>query len=110
MDENQLKGEATMLTACWPFSEPIKTSGIWVVGFEKNDFFEGPKAPPAQNIWQGSTGAELAVDEKVYEPKHEIEALEVTLVGRRALCPIGVINSYPIAVERLQIRRSLGTR
>jgi len=99
-----------MLTTCLPFSEPLNTTGIWVVGFEKNDFFEGPKPPSAQIMWEESTGAELVVDEKVYRPNHDIEALEVELVGRRALCPTGVINAYPIAVETLHIRRRLGRR
>lgn len=110
MDENQSKGEATMLTACLPFSEPLRTSGIWVVGFEKNDFFEGPKPPPAKIMWEGSTGAELVVDERVFKIGPDIEALQVDVVGRRALCPVGVINSYPIAVEKLQIKRRVRNR
>jgi hypothetical protein len=108
MDANHSKGEATMLTACLPFSERLSTSGIWVVGFEKNDFFEGPKPPPGQIMWEGSTGASLVVDEKVYKPNHDIEAFQVDVLGRRALCPVGPINPYPIAVEKLQIKRRLG--
>jgi len=39
-DKHREKGEAGRVVACLPFSSPLKTSGIWVVGFEKNDFFE----------------------------------------------------------------------
>lgn len=110
MEANKSKGETTMLTACLPFSAPLRTSGIWVVGFEKNDFFEGSKPPPTRVMWEGSTGAELIVDEKTYRSNHRIEALQVEVIGRRALCPIGAANPYPIAVETLQIKRRLGSR
>jgi hypothetical protein len=100
-----------MLVACLPFSQPLKTSGIWIVGFEKNDFFEGPRPPPAELMWTSSTGAELIVDAKTVHPGGgHIEALEVDVVGRRALCPLGAINPYPIAVQQLQIRRRIGFR
>lgn len=95
-----------MLIACLPFSEPLKTSGVWLVGFEKNDFFENPWRPNS-TMMQASTGAALIVDEKIYRPGKEIEALQVDLVGRRALCPVGVINSYPIAVEKLRMTKRL---
>jgi hypothetical protein len=48
-DQNRAKGEPASLVACLPFSERLMTSGTWVVGFEKNDFFEGwgSREPPA---------------------------------------------------------------
>jgi len=100
-----------MLTACLPFSQPLKTTGVWIIGFETNIFFEGPKPPAVEDMWDRTTGAELVVDEKIYKwvPKPEIEALQVDLVGRRSLCPVGAINPYPIAVQKLQIRRRLGS-
>jgi hypothetical protein len=115
-ERNRAKGEAASLVACLPFSEPLATTGIWVVGFEKNDFFEGwgSVVPAADILWTGSTGASLIVDDKVTEKVAplgpEIYALQVDVVGRRALCPVGVLNAYPIAVEELKVRRRIGKR
>jgi len=103
-----------MLIACLPFSQPIKTQGTWVIGFEKNDFFEGRRPPPADLMWTGSTGSQLILDEKdrgkIPPVGPQTYALQVDLVGRRALCPIGLIDVYPIAVEQLTIERRIATR
>lgn len=104
---NQAKGDLAVLTSCLPFSQPLKTSGTWVVGFEKNEFFEGPRPPPADVLWTESTGAELLVEEKTFEPQNHIEALQVEVVGRRALCAIGGLNAYPIVVEKLRISKRI---
>ena len=113
-EPNRAKGESASLVACLPFSEPVTTRGIWVVGFEKNDFFEGGPTPPPDVMWNESTGASLIVDEKVREKiarsGPRFYALEVDVVGRRALCPWGVLDPYPIAVENLKIRRRIGLR
>ena len=114
-EQNRANGEAASLVACLPFSERLVTSGIWVVGFEKNDFFEGRGArlPPADVMWKQSTGASLIVDDKVQEKVApagpHVYALQVEVVGRRALCPVGVLNAYPIAVQQLKIMRRIGT-
>jgi NMD protein affecting ribosome stability and mRNA decay len=101
------------MVACLPFSERLVTSGVWVVGFEKNDFFEG-FTPPADVMWTESTGSSLIVDDKVQEKVAptgpQTYAFEVEVVGRRALCPTSVLNAYPIAVEQLRIKRLVGTR
>lgn len=109
-DQNRAKGEVAALTGCLPFSRPLTTEGIWVVGFEKNDFFEGPQRPHDKLLWTGSTGAELIVDEeqRPKTPDHQTQAFEVEVSGRRALCSMGVLNPYPIAVEKLKIRRRIG--
>jgi hypothetical protein len=115
-EQNRAKGEPASLVACLPFSKPLTTTGIWVVGFEKNDFFEGSgrDVPAADFLWTEATGASLIVDEGVQRavapvgPK--IYALQVDVVGRRALCPVGSPNAYPIAVEKLEVRRRIGTR
>lgn len=107
-DKNRAKGEAEMMVACLPFSSLLKTSGIWVVGFEKNDFFEGGPPPPPEIMWRQGTGADLIVDEKLFHPTPDVQAYQVDVVGRRALCPMGAINPYPIAVESLAIRKRLG--
>jgi hypothetical protein len=116
-EQNRAKGEPASLVACLPFSEPLVTTGIWVVGFEKNDFLEGwgRRLPPADLLWTEASGASLIVDDKVREKiapvGPEIYALEVDVVGRRALCPVGSIpNAYPIAVEKLKVRRRIGKR
>jgi hypothetical protein len=86
------------------------------VGFEKNDFFEGwgKRVPPADLLWTEATGASLIVDDKVRQViapiGPTIYALQVEVVGRRALCPSGVLNAYPIAVEKLKVTRRIGTR
>jgi len=114
--KNRSKGEAASLVACLPFSERLKTSGIWVVGFEKNDFFEGwgARLPPADIIWNQSTGASLVVDDELQKKVAPIGphtyALQVDIVGRRALCPVGFLNAYPIAVEQLKVERRIGIR
>ena len=115
-DENRAKGEAESAVACLHFSKQLKTSGIWVVGFEKNDFFEGwgQRPPPADIMWTASTGASLivndAVRQKVAPPGPGFYAFEVDVVGRRALCPVGGIIPYPIAVEQLKVKRRIGVR
>jgi hypothetical protein len=113
-DENKSRGEPASLLACLPFSQPVKTEGTWVVGFEKSDFFEGKRIPPADVMWTQSTGSDLIVDDRTREriapAGPQIYAFQVDVVGRRALCPIGVLNSYPIAVERLKIKRRIGSR
>ena len=115
-NQHRGKGEATALVACLPFSERLQTTGIWVVGFERNDFFEGGlRPPPAQYMWHSSTGAELVVDkdalagQRLFEKTPEPVAYAVEVVGRRALCPVGAGNAYPIAVEKLVIRRRIGS-
>jgi hypothetical protein len=115
-EQNRAKGERASLLACLPFSEPLMTTGIWVVGFEKNDFFEGfgKHLPAADFLWTEGTGASLIVDDDVRRriapvgPK--IHALQVDVVGRRALCPVSFPNAYPIVVEKLEVRRRIGTR
>lgn len=108
-EQHQAKGEASALVACLPFSDRISTEGFWVVGFEKNDFFEGKRPPSNDVLWSQSTGASLVVDERDFKPpSRPSRAFEVAVVGRRALCPMGVLNAYPIAVEKLHIRRRIG--
>jgi hypothetical protein len=104
-DEHRSEGEYAGYLACFPFSEPLKTEGTWVVGFEKNDFWEGRRPPPAEVLWNDSTGAQLWVDEKLYRPAvGKVEALQVEVVGRRAMCAVGPINPYPIIVQSLHIK------
>jgi hypothetical protein len=91
------------------------TKGTWVVGFEKNDFFEGPRPPPTDVMWIDSTGADLILDddklqEKVAPAGPQTYAFQVDVVGRRALCPVGNLNAYPVAVEKLKINRRIAIR
>src|SRR6476620_11170446 len=83
-EANRTKGQAASLVACLPFSERLKTSGTWIVGFEKNDFFEGGEVPPPDRMWVESTGASLIVDEKVEQKivpnGPQIQALQVEVV------------------------------
>jgi len=113
-ERNEAKGQVGSFVACFPFSKRLFTKGVWVVGFEKNDFFEGPRPPPADVMWNESTGASLMVEsairQKIAPAGPEFRAFEVDVVGRRALCPTGEFNQYPIAVERLKVRRRLGSR
>jgi len=114
-EQNRAKGEAASLVACLPFSERLMTNGTWVVGFEKNDFFEwGARVPPADVMWTESTGASLIVGDKVREKVApagpQTYAFQVDVVGRRALCPLGALNGYPIAVEKLKINRRIAIR
>lgn len=116
-EQNRGKGEAASSVACLPFSKRLMTSGIWVVGFEKNDFFEGlgARVPPADVLWNESTGANLIVDQEVLKKVApnvgpQTYAFQVDVVGRRALCPAGALNAYPIAVEKLTIRRLISVR
>lgn len=106
-EDKRGSGWATAMIACFPFSQPLTTQGVWVVGFEKNDFFEGLQRPPKEVLWTDHTGAELIVDEAIFQPTNETRAFEVAVRGRRALCPLDVINPYPIAVEKLQIKRRI---
>lgn len=107
-EDKRDSGWATAMIACYPFSQPLTTQGVWVIGFEKNDFFEGwRRRPPEEVLWTDHTGADLIVDEAMFKPTNETRAFEVAVRGRRALCPLDVINPYPIAVEKLQIKRRI---
>jgi len=115
-EENRDKGEAASSVACLPFSKPLLTSGIWVVGFEKNDFLEGwgARVPPADVMWNESTGAELIVNENILKKLApnlgpQTYAFQVEVLGRRAMCPAG-LNPYPIAVEKLTVKRRIAVR
>lgn len=113
-EQNRAKGEAATLITCLPFSEPLTTDGVWVVGFEKNDFFEGRLSVPPDVMWNESTGASLIVDDKAQQKIAPVGphfyAFQVEVVGRRALCPVGAMNPYPIAVESLRIVRRIANR
>jgi hypothetical protein len=91
----------------------VKTEGTWVVGFEKNDFFEGQQRPRADMMWTKPTASGLIVDDKVQEKVApagpHIYAFQVNVVGRRPLCPIGIVNPYPVVVQQLKIIRRIGT-
>lgn len=107
-DRRRGDGEASAVVACLPFSQRLSTEGFWVVGFEKNDFFEGKNRPPDKVLWSGSTGAALILNEGVFNVPERTQAFEVSVVGRRALCPMGATHAYPIAVEKLEVRRRVG--
>ena len=116
-DQNRTKGEPASAITCLPFSGRLKTSGIWVVGFERSAFFEGwgARLPPADIMWNESTGADLIVDDKMLKTAAPdagrlTYALQVDVLGRRALCPVGALNAYPIAVEQLTVKRRIGVR
>jgi hypothetical protein len=113
-EQNRAKGEVFSVVACLPFSERLTTRGVWVVGFEKNDFFEQSFTPPSEIMWTASTGSSLIVDDKIQQRVAPVDshlyAFEVNVVGRRALCPVGDINAYPIAVEKLKITGRIGRR
>jgi len=112
-DEHRSHGDGAMLLACMPFSQPIKTEGTWVLGFEVSDFIEGKRPPPADMMWTDPAGSELILDDKVHEKIPPVGpqsyAFQVAVVGRRALCPIG-IREYPIVVSNLKILRRIGVR
>jgi hypothetical protein len=116
-ERNSDKGEAEKSVACLPFSKPLMTSGIWVVGFEKSDFLEGwgARVPPGDVMWKQSTGADLIVDDEMLKKiapnlGPQSYAFQVDVVGRRALCPAGYPNAYPISVEKLTVRRLIAIR
>lgn len=113
-EKNRTKGEVATLITCLPFSDRLTTDGVWIVGFEKNDFFEGPLTVSPDVMWNQSTGASLVVDDKLHQKiapaGPQFYAIQVDVVGRRALCPVGALNPYPIAVESLKIVRHLGSR
>jgi hypothetical protein len=113
-EKNASKGEVARSVACLPFSERLTTSGTWVLGLEKNTFFEGSGTPHAEVMWKESTGASLIVDEGILNnipwAKRETRAFRVDVVGRRALCAIDILNSYPIAVEKLTVKGHIGSR
>ena len=110
LDENMSKGERGMLLACLPFSEPVKTSGLWVIGFEKNDFFEG-KRPITGSIITQDSDTELVWDEDL-RSKAPYDALEVEVTGRRSLCEFTKVTPHLIVAENLKVksRRALVAR
>ncbi len=115
-EQNRAKGEAASVVACLPFSERLTTSGIWVIGFDHNAFFEGwgARPPPPDVLWNDSTGALLIVRDEVLEKLApsgpQLYAFEVDVVGTRALCPVDGITPYAIAVEQLKVKRRVGVR
>ena len=102
MSENQSKGDRAMLLKCLPFSEPEKIAGLWVVGFEKNDFFEGRRPTGRSIITRASDTKLVAVDD--VRSTAPYDALEVELTGRRLLCPTNPVQPHLIVANDLRVK------
>lgn len=102
LELNEAKGERAMLLACLPFSAPVKTSGLWVVGFEKNDFFEG-KRPAVESMLTEESDTELVWDGDV-RSQSPYNALEVQLTGRRSLCRFTELTPHLIVADELKVK------
>ncbi len=107
MEKNQPRGEPAMLLACSPFSSPRKVRGVWVVGFEMNEFFAGewPDEPPPLSR---DSDTELVVTEQQSERLRSsapYDVLWVELTGRHSLCPFTSFTPDLIVVEDIEVRR-----
>lgn len=105
-EENEAKGQRAVLLNCLPFSDPVKTTGLWVIGFEKNDFFEG-KRPAEKDIITQDSDTELVWDGDVRSTA-PYDVLEVELTGRRSLCEFTGITPHLIVAEELKVKSRRG--
>jgi hypothetical protein len=106
MHENESRGQRAMLLKCLPFSEPEHITGLWVIGFEKNDFFEGSR-PTGPSIITQDSDTELVTDKDVHSTA-PYDALEVELTGRRSLCEFSEITPHLIVADHLRVRSRRG--
>jgi len=102
-DQERSKGERQMLLRCFPFSPPEKISGLWVVGFEKNDFFEG-KAAPTESDLSKNSGTRLISDDSRPSESGIVKAFQVQLTGRRSICEFSKIDPHLIIVDRITVQ------
>ena len=106
MEENESKGERAMLLECLPFSGPEKITGLWVIGFEKNDFFEG-RRPTGDSIRTQDSDTELVTDEDLHSTA-PYDALEVELTGRRSLCEFTGVSPHLVVADDLRVKSRRG--
>jgi hypothetical protein len=106
MEENGSRGERATLLKCLPYSEPVKITGLWVVGFEKNDFFEGMR-PTGESIIRQDSDTELVTNADVRSTA-PYDALEVELTGRRSLCRFTEVTPHVIVVDNLKVKSRRG--
>jgi len=107
MERNEAQGEPAMLLACLPFSSPEKIKGVWILGFEKNDFFAGEwpdEPPPVGRV----SHTEVVVSKERLERLRSsapYDALWVELTGRRSLCRFTGLTPHLIVADNLEVRR-----
>lgn len=105
-EENHQAGDKAWLLRCLPFSTPVRTRGVWVTGFEKNDFFEYKRPASIEE----TSDTELVLDEKndiTDGDPGSTEALEVDLIGRRTLCEFTRIKPHLIVVDKITVTRRI---
>jgi hypothetical protein len=106
IDRNAAKGDRATLLACSPFSGSEKIAGLWVTGFEKNDFFEGDR-PSGNEVVTRVSDTELVTDEHVRSAA-PYDAMEVELVGRRSMCAITKLKPHLILVDEMKVKERRG--
>jgi hypothetical protein len=100
----QKSDQRAMLLKCVPFSKSEKIEGLWLVGFEKNDFFEGRSSPRAAD-WAKDSNTELFANDEVIGRTMATQALQVTVKGRRSLCKFTDLTPNLIVAEEIVVRR-----
>jgi hypothetical protein len=101
---------------CWPFSEPRRLHGLWLIGPEASEFY--PNANSLQDVKYGGGKIWLASD--LLQSRPELVAatqgggtlvFAVGLEGREALCDgmFGHFGQYPrqIIADRVYAMRPL---
>ncbi|MFL6861937.1 MAG: hypothetical protein ACJ8DZ_02945 [Allosphingosinicella sp.] len=90
--------ERALLLGCFPFSAPETITGAWVHGFETNEFYE---RVPASARLADRRGSDTALETEAERPDDErIRVWQVTLVGRRSQCDMGLPPKV-IVVDRI---------
>jgi hypothetical protein len=94
-----------LLLGCFPFSEPERISGAWVIGFETNEFYEGEKVS-ASLINKRVGDTQLEIDIPLRRPGPFPQLFQLNFIGRRSLCDMGFPH-HIVVVDRIISRREV---
>lgn len=88
--------------ACWPFSEPKRMQGLWVIGLETSEFWPGIDDPQQirvgeSKIWFETDLLDANADLMAAAQGKETRIYRVDFEGRSAMCDgvFGHLGIYP---------------
>ena len=106
---NAADSEHDQLSACSPFSAPVRMKGLWVIGLERSSFFENETR--YDSSLHGGDDVWLYVEDAVRKKFDASNAVfTVEIIGRRAMCEgqwghMGMSRGAVIADRMVSIRR-----
>jgi hypothetical protein len=100
----RLSGEYIGDVKCFPFSESLSIDGVWQVSLERSEFRESGviSGMSSEEIWLevNSPPAKALASMQGDSPR----AYEVSLIGRRSLCP-GGFGHFGLSPHQLIVQR-----